>query len=87
MREMQAWAATFSSVAVYENHPRQNKPNKPKTKLKPKENSQTYLKSDFLVAVISGLIPFWKLMRNCQLSTPGPLQALHNKNKLPYDSF
>ena len=43
------------------------------------ENSQNYLKTDFLMAVISGLIPFWKLMRNCHKAPKGlirPLEAL-----------
>ena len=62
----------FSSVAVYERHPHQNKPNYLKTKPKPKENSQNYLKTYFLMAMISGLIPFWKLDENLKKKKQHP---------------
>ena len=64
MRVIRSYSS-FSSVAVNENHHHQTEPNQLKTVLKPKENTKNYSKTDFLMAVISGLIPFWKLMRNC----------------------
>ena len=63
---LQASSSGFSSVAVYENHPHQNKPNLLETKLEQRELAKLP-KNDFLMGVISVLIPTWKMMRNCHM--------------------
>ena len=43
----------------------------------PYEDMGNYLKTDFLMAVISGQIPLWKLMRNCLVREAFTLARIH----------
>ena len=61
---------SFSSVGVYEHHCLQNQPNQLETKRKPMGNTKNLPKPCFLMTEISGLIPCWKLMGNCQMVDP-----------------